>query len=246
MYVCCGKQDVVFPFGSADVMTNMLVSVDPALVEIRTVQDLIALYQSRLSDPSITSYSEMMLMTDSYQAQAFALATTLVGELSECASIVEIGCGCGCFLAYLRAHGFRGTYLGIDLVAGFVEKAKKRFSADNAARFIHGDFLQTPDQDLPRHDYYVAVSVFGYVPEEGFMRAVVKKACRMAGKSVVMTCNSAAHQVLAMNAKKYSPSDVLSLCIEYGKSVDFKHRCIPIGDSHYAMIGAMIDCRPIA
>lgn len=221
-------------------MSNKLVPVDPALVEIRTVRDLILLYQSRLNDPSVTSFSEMMMMTQTYQTQAFALATELMGDLSKCASIVEVGCGCGCFLAYLRENGFRGKYLGIDLVAGFIEKAQTRFPDDEAAGFIVGNFLEMREEDLPRHDYYVAVSIFGYVPGGNFMRDVVSKACRLAGKGVVLTCNSTDHQELPLTARMYSPADVVSMCMEYGKSIDFKHRCVPIDDSHYAMIGALI------
>ena len=221
-------------------MSNKLVPADPALLEIRTFSDLIVLYQSRLKDPSVTSFSEMMMMTQPYQTQAFALAAELIGDLSNCASVVEIGCGCGCFLAYLREHGFRGEYLGIDLVAGFIEKAQTRFPEDRAARFIVGNFLEMPEDDLPPHDYYVAVSVFGYVPATSFMRDVVSKACRLAGKGVVLTCNSAAHQVLPLTAKTYSPAAVVSMCLEYGMSIDFKHRCVAVDDSHYAMIGALI------
>jgi ubiquinone/menaquinone biosynthesis C-methylase UbiE len=222
-------------------MTNVLVPGAPEMIEIRTLSDLVSLYQSRLNDLSITSYSEMMLMTEYYQAQSFAMVTELIGNLSKCESVVEIGCGCGCLLAYLRAHGFRGEYLGIDLVAGFIEKAQARFAGDNAARFMVGNFLEMQEDDLPKHDYYVATSIFGFIPEGSFMREIVKKACRLAEKGVVITCNSTDHQVLPLKARMYSPADVLSICLEFGMSIDFKHRCVPIEDSHYAMIGALIN-----
>jgi SAM-dependent methyltransferase len=221
-------------------MSKIVVPVDPAAADIRTVDDLIMLYESRLKDPSITSYSEMMLLTDTYQAQAFALATGLIGDLSACTGIVEIGCGCGCLLAHLRAHGFHGEYFGIDLVPGFIEKARAQFAEDASARFMVGNFLDMADDDLPRHDYYVAVSVFGFVPGDNYMREVVAKASRQAGKGVVITCNSSEHQTLPLKARSYPPAEVLSMCIEYGMSVDFKHRYIPVDDSHYAMIGALI------
>jgi SAM-dependent methyltransferase len=221
-------------------MSEMLVPVDPALTEIRTLRDLIMLYQSRLDDPSVTTFSELMLMTQAYQTQAFALATELMGDLANCTSIAEIGCGCGCLLAYLRERGYRGDYLGIDLIAGFIEKAQSRFPDDKRARFVVGNFLEMQEKDLPRHDYYVAVSVFGYVPGANFMRDMVGKAGRLAEKGVVLTCNSTAHQVLPLTARTYAPADVVSMCMEYGKSLDFKHRCVPIDDSHYAMIGALI------
>lgn len=221
-------------------MSKIVVPVDDASAHIRTIDDLVALYESRLNDSSITSCAERMLLTDTYQAQSFALATGLLGDLDACAGIVEIGCGYGCLLAHLRAHGFRGDYLGVDLIQGFVEKAQAKFAGDRSARFVVGNFLDMPEEELPRYDYYVAVSVFGFVPGETYMREVVAKASRLAGKGVVITCNSAEHQTLPLKARAYSPAEVLAMCIEHGNSVDFKHRYIPVDDSHYAMMGALI------
>lgn len=221
-------------------MPNKLVAVAPAEADIRTIDDLISLYRSRVDNPSIRSYSEMMLLTETYQKQAFAMVAELLDDVSRCTSIVEIGCGCGCLLVYLREQGFRGTYAGIDLVDGFVDMAKKRFAQDEAATFTAANFLAMADRSLPGYDHYIATSVFGFVPGENYMREVVAKACRLAQKSVVITCNSNRHQVLPLKARTYSPTDVLSLCLEYGESVDLLHRCVPVEDSHYALIGAML------
>lgn len=227
-------------------MSKIVVPVDEHSAQIRTVDDLVTLYEARLSDPSITSHSETMLLTDTYQAQSFALAAGLLGDLGTCPSILEIGCGCGCLLAYLRARGFRGDYLGIDLVPGFVEKARERFADDRSATFVVGNFLDMPEDDLPRYDCYAAVSVFGFVPGDDYMREVVAKACRLARTSVVITCNSSERQELPLKARTYPPAEVLAMCLEYGTSVDFKHRCIPVDDSHYALMAALIGHEPNA
>lgn len=221
-------------------MSGMLVPDDLSKMEIRSIRDLVSLYQSRLQETPDASCCGLMLMTETYQKQAFDLVGELIGDLSGCNSMLDIGCGCGCLLAYLRARGFSGEYLGIDLVPGFIDQARTRFAPDSAAGFLVGNFLDMPEADLGRHDYCVATSIFGYVPDDGFIREVVGKASRLAGKGVAFTCNSTAHQVLPLKAKTYRPADVLSMCLEYGKSVDLRHRCVPVDDSHYAMIGAMI------
>lgn len=221
-------------------MNKIVVPVDEGWAHIRTVDDLVALYESRLSDPSITSCSERMLLTETYQAHSFALVGGLLGNLSTRPGIVEIGCGYGCLLAHLRVHGFRGDYLGIDLVPGFIAKAQATFAKYRRARFVVGNFLDMTEAALPRHDYYVAVSVFGFVPGEGYMREVVAKACRHAATGVIITCNSKAYQTLPLKARSYSPTDVLSLCLEHGASINLVHRCIPVENSHYALIGALI------
>jgi SAM-dependent methyltransferase len=45
------------------------------------------------------------------------------------ASVLDLGCGYGDFLAVLRAHGHRGRYLGCDVAPGMIE----------AARALHGE-----------------------------------------------------------------------------------------------------------
>ena len=45
------------------------------------------------------------------------------------ASILDLGCGYGDFLPFLRAHGHRGRYIGIDVAPAMVE----------AARRLHGE-----------------------------------------------------------------------------------------------------------
>lgn len=50
--------------------------------------------------------------------------------------ILDIGCGNGEFLKFLKIHGFRGRYHGIDLHPGMIAEAKQRF----------------PDYDFERRD----------------------------------------------------------------------------------------------
>ena len=45
------------------------------------------------------------------------------------ASVLDVGCGYGDFLTFIRAHGHRGRYIGIDVAPAMVE----------AARGLHGE-----------------------------------------------------------------------------------------------------------
>lgn len=42
-------------------------------------------------------------------------------------SIVDIGCGYGDLYAFLRSKGWRGEYLGIDIVPDLIEEARRRY-----------------------------------------------------------------------------------------------------------------------
>jgi SAM-dependent methyltransferase len=51
-------------------------------------------------------------------------------------SVVDVGCGLGDLLAYLRRErSFTGEYLGLDFVPEFIAHCRARFDADAGARF---------------------------------------------------------------------------------------------------------------
>jgi len=58
-------------------------------------------------------------------------------------SILDVGCGFGDLLGFLRARGWQGKYLGIDLMPEFIAIAKEKFSheEDDRSSFICSDFM---------------------------------------------------------------------------------------------------------
>jgi SAM-dependent methyltransferase len=91
-----------------------------------------------------------------------------VGNLygSSAPAILDVGCGLGDFLSYLRTHSFTGHYTGVDLVPEVIATARARhLGADDisvtAVSFIAGDILD-PDLMLGSHDYVVASGLFDY------------------------------------------------------------------------------------
>jgi len=75
------------------------------------------------------------------------------------ARVLDVGCGFGDFLAWLRARGMRPRYTGLDLTASMIERCRKRF-ADDQARFVVGDALTWQADD--EYDYVIASGIFGY------------------------------------------------------------------------------------
>ena len=56
----------------------------------------------------------------------------------ECDEIVDLGCGYGALLEYLRGCGWTGRYQGVDLVPAMVDAARKRNATDSGATFVIG------------------------------------------------------------------------------------------------------------
>jgi SAM-dependent methyltransferase len=82
-------------------------------------------------------------------------------DLKSISSILDIGCGPGNMIGYLRKRadtGSIGQYLGIDLLPEFIDKAKEDFRADNI-HFLRGDFLEMPPETLGKKQMVLACGV---------------------------------------------------------------------------------------
>jgi ubiquinone/menaquinone biosynthesis C-methylase UbiE len=80
-----------------------------------------------------------------------------VGDLDG-ASILDMGCGFGDFLAFLDDRGIETRYTGVDICEPMIERCRERFDPTDG-RFVVADALDyEPDQ---RYDYVVASGLFG-------------------------------------------------------------------------------------
>lgn len=70
-------------------------------------------------------------------------------------AVLDVGCGIGQFCTFLRDHGYRGNYHGIDIVPEYVAHCAAQFPA---ARFELGDVFQIGIRGQP--DVIVASQVF--------------------------------------------------------------------------------------
>jgi SAM-dependent methyltransferase len=60
-------------------------------------------------------------------------------------TVVEMGCGTGANLAYLReAVGPTGTVVGVDLTRPMLERARRRYSSFENVHLVHGDATELP------------------------------------------------------------------------------------------------------
>jgi SAM-dependent methyltransferase len=77
-------------------------------------------------------------------------------------SVLDVGCGLGDLLAYLRGRGFVGRYTGVDLLPEFIENARiRQDDNDPAVSFLVADILD-PNLTLEPHDYVIASGLFDY------------------------------------------------------------------------------------
>lgn len=73
-------------------------------------------------------------------------------------SVLDVGCGFADLYQFLRGQGWRGRYLGIDLVPGFLEIARQRHPGIEVRQADISELA-----DLPRKfDYVIASGIFEF------------------------------------------------------------------------------------
>lgn len=118
------------------------------------------------------------------QRERFRLLAKVIpcGAAPPC-SILDVGCGVGDFLGYLRDEGWRGRgYHGFDIVPEMIDAARRK-QRGRGGRFQVRDVLA--DGFPRRYDYVVASGIFNLRVEDHdrFLRRMVEAmyaACRRA------------------------------------------------------------------
>ena len=94
--------------------------------------------------------------TRSSQEKRFE-ALLAIGDLHG-ASVLDVGCGFGDLLAYLRDHGIEPVYTGIDLCEPMVRRCRERFEGTRGAFHVSDVLEFVPAKPF---DYVVASGIFG-------------------------------------------------------------------------------------
>lgn len=127
-------------------------------------------------------------------------------------SVVDLGCGLGHFLPYLRANGFAGPYLGLDFVQEFVDSANTRHADDPMANFLHCDLIA--DAYPEGYDTFVICGVFNNKIENnaGFIQRVLEKAYVAASKQVAFNAMSTYVDFQVCDLYYTNPLEIFDYC----------------------------------
>jgi SAM-dependent methyltransferase len=138
------------------------------------------------------------------------------------ASIIDLGCGFGDFLRFLRAEGYRGHFSGYDIAPEMIEKARELYGETDDRQWRIG---AEPDDAA---DFAIASGIFnvkGDVPNAIWTRYVRQTIDVLAGAGR----RGFAFNVLSLssdperrrpNLYYADPADMLAYCLSrYGRSV---------------------------
>lgn len=145
------------------------------------------------------------------------------------ASVLDVGCGFGDFLAWLRARGVQPRYTGLDLTAPMIERCRRRFAEENegSARFVVGDGLTW--QPEHEYDYIVASGIFGYHAKDTRRRIqpTLERLFGIARVGLAVNFLSGCAQTRSPGRLYVQPADVLQYALRLTPAVRLDHTYMP-------------------
>jgi SAM-dependent methyltransferase len=142
------------------------------------------------------------------------------------ARLLDVGCGFGDLLAWLRARGVQPRYTGLDFTASMIERCRKRF-ADGEARFLVGDAL-TWEAD-GEYDYVIASGIFGYHAKDTRARIqpTMERLFAIAGRGLAVNFLSGCAATRSPGRLYVHPADVLAYALRLTPAVRLDHTYMP-------------------
>ena len=142
------------------------------------------------------------------------------------ATLLDVGCGFGDLLAWLRARGVQPRYTGLDLTASMIERCRRRF-ADGDARFVVGDALTW--QADGEYDYVIASGIFGYQAKDTRARIqpTLQRLFAIAGRGLAVNFLSGCAPTRSPGRLYVHPADVIQYALRLTPAVRLDHTYMP-------------------
>ena len=159
--------------------------------------------------------------------QALADVASLHGQ-----RVLDVGCGFGDFLGWLRAQGIDADYVGLDITPEFVEAARSRYPGQV---FRLGSVLDEDALAGEQFDYVISSGIFATYSEgaAAWMKAAVSSMWRAASKGVAFNSLSGwatEHEPGEFHA---DPLDTVAFCRQLTPWVTLRHDYHPRDFSVY-------------
>jgi SAM-dependent methyltransferase len=184
------------------------------------LSEVAAYYASKLQAHGSTPQGVDWNGVDSHETRHRQFLRLLDGAVD--ASLIDLGCGFGDFLRFLRAEGYRGRFTGYDIAPEMIEKAREMYGETEDRQWRIG---AEPDAAA---DFAISSGIFnvkGDVPNAVWARYVRQTLDVLAGAGR----RGFAFNVLSLssdperrrpNLYYADPADMLAYCLSrYGRSV---------------------------
>lgn len=175
-------------------------------------ENIKSLYQNLFNTFGVSP--EAVKARDSAQQEMRFHHLLSVSDLNEEDSVLDIGCGSGEFLTYLRSSNYKGDYCGVDFIKNFIDHNIKKFNHDSNASFLEKNILV--DEFESNYDWVFLSGVFNDIRDDSdtFFFKIIKKMYDTANKGIAF--NSLSKYVDYEDESLYYtyPDKTLKYCIE--------------------------------
>ena len=156
-----------------------------------------ALYKKYGNDP------RTICIRDKVQSDARfkILSDIMAGDKT--ASVLDVGAGLGHLYDYLRAKGWRGQYLGVDINPDLVKAAQKRMKKDNFAHCVEGNILEGSFVEAIRWDYVICGATLEHRPKFGSYKTHLKYFADMINKMFLICQKGVAFDIFNSKTVDY-------------------------------------------
>jgi SAM-dependent methyltransferase len=141
-------------------------------------------------------------------------------------TVLDVGCGFGDFLAYLRDNGIEARYIGLDICEPMVKRCLERFEGSDAT-FHVGDVLQWEPTQAP--DYVVASGIFGLDSRDARarIRPTLRRMLDWARDGMAANFLSQRSLEPAENRVYVDPAEALEMALALTPGVRLDHSYLP-------------------
>lgn len=205
--------------------------------------DYIKRYEKRLSefgyDPQTLGWGK-----EGKQEIRFGILGSLAMREPK-SSVLDVGCGFADFYKFLRLHGWKGQYTGIDIVPGLLAEARKQHPD---IRLLQAD-IGSDDFSIENHDYVIASGIMNATlpsgqTEQNIIRNL-KQMFRIANKAVCVDFMTTHVDFQKPGAWHTSPAWILGIGYEMTPRVMLRNDYMPYEFSLFLFRNHSINSRNV-
>ncbi len=129
-------------------------------------------------------------------------------------SILDVGCGSGELLKYLRKNQLNGLYCGVDFIKEFIDYGNHLYKKDKNSKFIQMDIVK--DNFNESYDWVLLSGVFNDLREdsEKFFYSTIDKMFESSNKGIVFNSLTKYVDYEDENLFYTHPDKVMKYCIQ--------------------------------